>query len=314
MFLTEPLLPTEASVSFINGLFCSGPVDPWKLGSTGFILLGQEVPDNDWAGSGLQYTLDWGGRQWTLAFDEADPGLRSETAEWSSNLLSLHGLAATGRCATEVFTPATLVSVERYRARVQAVFAPPGWAGLTVRAAWSPSCAGAGVDLEVQASASSVGQLRAVELIVQSVWRPAEEPDLPPEMDRWVDARDARSAALSYDGRETDVNLSRLNTNRLAGWRGPNAFVPPGSETGVYHVEMVQPNDVARQIRLEPGDPILPLLDRLVLQYALFGHDIEKGVIFRGRLRACWLGVHNYAPDATPLYEQFVSEPLPLGP
>ena len=67
-----------------------------------------------------------------------------------------------------MFTPATLVSVERYRARVQATFAPPGWGGLTVRAAWSPSCGGAGVDLEVQASASSVGLLRDVEVIVQS--------------------------------------------------------------------------------------------------------------------------------------------------
>jgi hypothetical protein len=36
--LTEPLLPAEASASFISGLFCSGPVDPWKLGSAGFIV------------------------------------------------------------------------------------------------------------------------------------------------------------------------------------------------------------------------------------------------------------------------------------
>jgi hypothetical protein len=34
----EPLLPAEASASFISGLFCSGPVDPWKLGSTGLIF------------------------------------------------------------------------------------------------------------------------------------------------------------------------------------------------------------------------------------------------------------------------------------
>jgi hypothetical protein len=36
--LTEPILPAEASASFISGLFCSGPVEPWKLGSTGFIV------------------------------------------------------------------------------------------------------------------------------------------------------------------------------------------------------------------------------------------------------------------------------------
>ena len=76
------------------------------------------------------------------------------------------GLAAAGRFETDVFTPATLVSVERYRARVQAMFAPPGWGGLVVRAAWGPSCGGAGVDLEVQASATSVGLLSAVEVVI----------------------------------------------------------------------------------------------------------------------------------------------------
>jgi hypothetical protein len=207
-----------------------------------------------------------------------------------------------------------MVNVERYRARVQATFAPPGWGGLTVRAAWSPSCGGAGVDLEVQASASSVGELRDVELVVQSWWGPAglTEPD--PGMNRWVHPRDAHSAALSYDGRETDLSLKSLTTASLSGVDRPKVFVPPGSEAGLFYLEMVQPNDVARQIRMAPSAALGSSLETLAVQYALFGHDIEKGVIFRARLRACWLGLHEYPPDASTVYEQFLNEPLPLGP
>ena len=59
-----------------------------------------------------------------------------------------------------IYAATALVGVERYRSRIQATFAPADWGGLTVRAAWSPSCNGAGVDLEVQASATSVGLLQ----------------------------------------------------------------------------------------------------------------------------------------------------------
>jgi hypothetical protein len=272
------------------------------------------VSERHWQGSGGQYKLLWGGRPWTLDFDLAEPGLRCDMDHWCSSLLSLYGLAALGRFETEVFTPATLVNVERYRSRVQATFAAPGWGGLTVRAAWSPSCGGAGVDLEVQASASSVGQLYAVEMIVQSQWRRTDDFDPLEDMARSVQARDARSAALSYDGRESAASLRGLTTLRPLVAERPHVFVPPGGEGGFWYVEMVQPNDVSRQIRLEPRDPVLPLLERLAMQYALFGHDFEKGVVFRARLRACWFPALTCAPDAIALYQQFLNEPLPLGP
>src|SRR4029077_2155696 len=111
----------------------------------------KKVPERHWEGSGPEFALPWGGRSWTLNVDEAEPGPRYKGNHSVSKLLSLHGLAAAGRFETHVFTPATLVFVERYRSRVQATFAPPGWGGLIVRAAWSPACAGEGLDLEVQA-------------------------------------------------------------------------------------------------------------------------------------------------------------------
>ena len=131
---------------------------------------------------------------------------------------------------------------------------------LDVRAAWSPSCDGAGVDLEVQASASSVGLLRDVEVMVQSQWwRPAGEPAYR-QMASLGDAARRPSAALSYDGRETARDLTRLTTLRLAGRRRPDRLRRHrAARPASTYVEMVQPNDVARQIRLESAEPKSPL-------------------------------------------------------
>jgi hypothetical protein len=278
------------------------------------VFLSQDVSESHWDASGGSYTLSWGGRPWTLNVDEPEPGLRSKVDVGFASVLCLHGIAAAGRFETQVFTPATLVGVERYRSRVQATFAPPGWDGFTVRAAWSPSCEGAGVDLEVQASATTVGVLRDVEVMVQSQWELAGGWEPSTAMGRWVVPRDARSAAFSYDGREAAADLRSLTTFPIREGSRTDIFTPPGVARGVYYVEMVQPNDAARQIRMEPSQPELPLLESLILRYGLFGHDFEKGVVFRARMRACWVTSEKYAPHASLLYQKFVDEPPPLGP
>jgi hypothetical protein len=272
------------------------------------------VSENQWEGSGGDYTLTWGGRHWALKIDEADPGLRCDVGPWSARLLSLHGIAAIGRFEDGVFSAATLVGFEHYRSRVQATFAPRGWGGLIVRAAWSPSCGGAGVDLEVQASASSVGLLHDLEVMVRSQWERHDGLLLSTHLGRRVEARDARSAALSYDGRETESELSSLVTLAVTGSPRPHIFTPPGADDALSYIEFVQPNDAARQIQLEPSAPQLPYLDLLAFQYGLFGHDFEKGVVFRARLRGYWASSKTYAHDLSSLYERFVNEPPPLGP
>ena len=308
------ILPAEVSASFITGLF-SVPAPPIRgnSGRRGFCL-SHDVSENSWEESGATYTLFWGGRPWTLRVDEPEPGLRSKVDVGFASVLSLHGLAATGRFETKIFTPATLVNVERYRSRVQAKFAPSGWGGLTVRAAWSPSCAGEGVDLEVQASATSVGQLRDVEVMVQSQWERAGRREPSTAMGRWITPRDARSAAFSYDGREAAADLRTLTTLPIREGSRTGIFTPPGVARGDYYVEMVQPNDMARQIRMEPSEPELSDLKSLILRYALFGHDFEKGVVFRARMRACWVTSDKYARGAQSLYQEFLNEPPPLGP
>ncbi len=125
---------------------------------------------------------------------------------------------------------------------------------------------------------------------------------------------DARSAALSYDGREPDGVLSCLTTLPIDSQTRPNIFSPPGVATGTTYIEMVRPNDAARQIHLEPSDPDLPVLERIACTYGLFGHDMEKGVVFRARLRACWLDAGNDGTRIESLYTSFLDEPLALGP
>ena len=209
------------------------------------------VPENHWEGTYGDYTLSWGGRRWTLKFDEADPGLSCDVGPWSARLLSLHGLAAVGRFEDQVFNAGTLLSVERYRTRVQATFAPRGWGELIVRAAWSPSCGGAGVDLEVQASASSVGLLRDVEVMVQSHWERRDSLETSTDLGRRVLPRDARAAALSYDCRESPGDLCRLVTLALTNSPRPHIFTPSATDDGsfVYRdgaTERRGPSDSAR--------------------------------------------------------------------
>ena len=185
---------------------------------------------------------------------------------------------------------AALVGRREYRSRVQATYAPGDWDGLTVRAAWGPSCDGAGVDLEVQASASSVGLLHDVEVMIESQWERSTDRGCRRREQRWS-ARDARAAALSYDGRETGQRFAQPGdpcaSRRLA---AISCREPTGtSETEPRTSRWCTPNDVARlmhtrstEARDRPGRTV-------ALTYGLFGHDFEKGVVFRARLRGLWI-------------------------
>ena len=119
-----------------------------------------------WQGSGSEYSLVWGGKPWTLTLDADRPGLYS--AEDPANLvLTLHGLASVGRFDPVALSGPSLVG-SSVGSRVEARFAPLGWSGLQVRASWGLASRHDGIDLEVEALASSVGELNAVEVVVSS--------------------------------------------------------------------------------------------------------------------------------------------------
>jgi hypothetical protein len=275
------------------------------------------VSDRQWEGRGPEFTLNWGGREWTLNLAGTNPGLRPVGTVASTKLLCLDGLAQVGRSDTEPFNSTTLVGFEHHGARIEAVFAPPGWGGLLVRAAWSPTPEREGVDLEVQIGATSVGELKEVEVWVHGDCG-GDLGERESALARWVEPRDAASAALSYDGRESLHVLRALSTlplpasspSRLAPW----IYAPAGPVPETVYIEMVQPNDVARRIIGRPIGAGPSSRSAVSMRHALFGHDLEKGVILRARLRGLWIRSNSPEDDADALLEQFLREPLPLGP
>ncbi|MDR3633657.1 MAG: hypothetical protein P4L84_07455 [Isosphaeraceae bacterium] len=256
-----------------------------------------------WQARGTDYELEWGGRTWTLAVDTPSPGLRTAEAGWGP-VLGLEGVAAIGRWAPHALSGATLVGCERHFERIEATFAPLGWGGLTVRAAWGPA-ADEGVDLEVQVSAISVDELKALEVVVASrvPEPPGSKPN--PRWKHWVEPRDARSASLTYDGREPDLRDWTTLPIALDEPLAPRVLsVAPQS-----YVELVHPHDVARRIVATSRLSQLGHTTR----YGLFGHDLEKGVVLRARLRGHWTSAESPQEEAKRLYSRFLHEPLPLG-
>jgi hypothetical protein len=273
------------------------------------------VSPGDWNGAGPEFAVAWGGRRWSLKVDESNPGLRAQDERGSLALLSLIGLAEAGRTELGLFRSANLVSFELHRARAVAIYAPAGWGGVSVRAAWGTGAMPNAIDLEIQVTASSVGQLPNLEVLLESrsYCQPAGGDNMtPPAL--FVEPRDVRSAALSYDGREDDLAVGRLTTLPVPD-SGRAPFPPrilssQGTPGWRSYIEMAQPDDVARRITsaVSPTEPML------FTRYALFGHDLERGVVLRARLRGLWLAGEANKADSESCQHAFISEALPLGP
>jgi hypothetical protein len=268
-----------------------------------------------WQGSGSTFSLPWGGQPWVLELDHERPGLHRRDVAGGS-FLSLAGLAAPGRSDLNALSGNSLVGVEVVRDRVEATYAPPDWAGLRVRASWSPVSSADGIDLEIQVSASSVGQLKALEVFVST--EPAEAGNgQTRSLPVWVDPRDRKSASLSYDGREPLEMLRQLTTlplpaSDVAAGR-PAAFALPSPVFRRSYLEMVHPHDVARRMIVGTDPPGTSARSAMATRYGLLGHDLEKGVIVRGRLRGLWVPEEAVDEASRIAYRDFLSLPPPLG-
>lgn len=266
-----------------------------------------------WQANQSGFMLSRGGRDWTLQLDGEAPGLHA--ADNSEDLvLCLDGIAAAGQIDPGAFSGKSLIGVEHDSQQVEATFAPAGWNGLDARARWSLARRHEGLDLEVQALARSVGELKAVELFVATrLSGPGGDTNYPQPV--WVQPRDPRSAALSYDGREQASVLARLTTLpvpvSLEAEFGQVVAYGPGVPGGRY-IELAHRHDVAR--RIVQGEELSPVSgDRLTIRYGLFGLDLEKGVVVRGRLRGIWVSRsdRDFLPQAA--FHEFLADPLPLG-
>ncbi|AMV36816.1 hypothetical protein [Planctomyces sp. SH-PL62] len=260
--------------------------------------MAEQRDETTWRRSGDAWVIGWGGDDWTLGFVDGRYGLRG--GRGGGERLVLRGLAATGRRDGHVFTPESLVGVESFHSRVLATFEPAGWNGLTVRAAWGPCRDGRGLDLEVQASTSTVGELRRMEVLVGT----RSGPDGARERRRFVTARDRASAGMSYDGRETAETLAVLETLPVAGPGRPLLFQPTDSPSA--YLEFVHPEDFSRVV-VETVEGTAT-----DVEYALFGYDLEKGVVLRGRLRGVWLPGATTPEAADEECRLFLHEPPPL--
>ncbi len=270
------------------------------------------MSDPVWTGSGPRFTLIWNGQPWALSLEEPCPGLRLQTAENPLKLLALERLASAGRYDLAAFSNATLVEFERYRDSVRATFAPPSWAGLRVRASWSISPRQT-IDLEVQATATSVGELDGLEVgILSRIGQTREQAHGVPVS--YVLARDVAAALSSYDGREPEPVLRQLAVRSPIRPLRPALIQAPVDEHDPFYVEMVHPDDLARRISSAPDSGDLSLTSAQTIRYALFGLALEKGVVLRARLRGCWIRSRSPEQDAAELYQEFLREPPPLGP
>jgi hypothetical protein len=193
------------------------------------------------------------------------------------------------------------------------------WGGLALRASWSLVPEIEGIDLEVQVLADSVDFLKGLEV---QVGTSLDDPNRPGRdrsaAELMVEPRDREAAALSYDGREPLEVLRSLSTLPIPARTG-DGFVPRVIETPwlgaeLRYVEFVHPDDVARRwterrIRAD-GLPAMGV----AVGHGLFGHDLEKGVLLRARLRGRWRRGEIGRDELDAQFREFREGPLPLGP
>jgi hypothetical protein len=270
------------------------------------------VQEFGWKGSGPEFTLFWGGRNWTLKVDDPCPSLCLEKDEVPPKLLSLDRLGRPGLSDLESFNGKTLVECERHRSSVRATFAPPSWGGLRLRASWTAS-AGDAVDLEIQISASSVGELDGLEVgVVSRLDSAAVEESAAPLV--FVESRETGAPFSREQERYPSMYGSDVTTFSPSRPLRPCLYPAPGGTNDRFYVEMAHPDDLARRISTEPIPKRSATVPGRYVRYGLFGLAIEKGVILRARLRGCWIRSRNPEAEAQALYREFLHQPLPLGP
>ena len=219
------------------------------------------MSESHWDGSGGSYTLSWGGRPWTLNVDEPEPGLRVEGRQ--------PGLPVSCAC-----TVSPRPGGSKPRCSLQ-----PHWSVSSVIVPASRR--------RLLRRLGRVDRAGRVESVVRGGGRRSGSPGFRdvgrPAPRRRSDGSKPVGAALAHRSHRRSGPLGRAARCAFRGpqlrWpRSRRRFAQPdnashqrgvanrassrrrGLRAGVYYVEMVQPNDAARQIRMEPSQPELPLL------------------------------------------------------
>lgn len=235
-----------------------------------------------------------------LDMTRSQPGLIDEAGA-VGRVLALEGVLAVGRSDETAFSAESLISCELRGNRVIATYRPIGWSELEVQATWTAQ-SDIAVGLEVQIVTRSVGELKQLEVTVAADWKGQtglfETIGITP--------RDALSAQMSYDGRMRD--LEHVMTESFAASQNPVRWWMSSTSPmdDPKFVSMFFGEDVSRCITL-PSD------QETGQRYCCFGHDLERGVVLRARIRGLWLPDDGIATRAEAEALAFANEPLPLG-
>lgn len=271
------------------------------------------------------YRLNHSGFRASVALRGPAPGLRKlsltwgdDTLKWPGPVLGVHSIEVAGKPPFPVGFAATRPD-HRLRANLLDVqLDETSRCPVRLQVYWSAARARQ-IDLEVLAT--TVHEFAKLEVLTRST-APVKETLARSEClirssadRRWIDVREASrvgaewlviprdrdAAALALDGRSP-----RLDESILAPpFHSPIVCYRPAGRSWSY-VEMTHPADCVR---------IIAQCERASVSwgFGLFGLDIEKGVILRGRVRAAFIPRHRDTDQATRLFRQFVAEPPHLS-
>ncbi len=259
------------------------------------------------------YALDHAGLRAELAIREVTPGLRdivrsgdASGVPWPGPVLGVDRVQTAGRQRYAVVFARK--PIHRLRSdMVDIEIEPTQTFPFRMQLYWQASCAGQ-IDLEVLVTTDLV--LQHLEVVTLSQLPRGELLTSLPGTRGWhshaevralghrdlVVPRDRTSARFSLDGR-----LPSFRGLVLAGpYRMPVVLHRPAERDWSY-VEMSHPDDCARLILL--GRP-----RHAQVSFGLFGLNVEKGVILRGRLRGAFVPRAEDSDHAAALYDKFLRE------
>ena len=273
-----------------------------------------------WHSTPHGYDLKHAGLTGILKLDESNPGLRNVTppfadgcTEWPGPLLALRSAQASGKRPGKV-----QVGNERPSQRLRnntvdiQLAAPRNWP-TRLHLYWGARYAG---QIELQVLASTPEPIEGLEVLTFSQV-PFSEVMVPVghNTTQWIDLqdaarvhrnwlvvpRDSAAASLSLDGR-----FPRFGEMTIwSAYRIPVVLFRPPNQQWSY-VEMSHPEDCSRIIaRVRRGSA--------QVCFGLFGLDLEKGVILRGRVRAAFIDRKDDMEHVAELYHEFSVADPPLS-
>ena len=273
-----------------------------------------------WQFKDCVYQLNHSGLTGELNVAGPTPGLRNlspsfgkEMPGWPGPLLAVQSLQALGGRLIHIGSEITSLAHRLRRNMVDVELSATEQCPVLLHIYWKVGTAGQ-LDLEILASShKSLKQLEVLTLCRA----PCDDVFVPLRQDgtEWTRLRKTGLAVSKWLVAPRDNKTNRLSTNAnfpaademtaCLPYSMPLVLVRPKHRRWSY-LEMCHRDDCTRVMaRLNDGG--------MESSFGLFGLDLEKGVILRGRLRAAYVSRENDKELACKLFQSFLDERLPLN-